>query len=897
MVWLVGEMLNPDVERETKRCLDERRAAMSSSSSGSSVSSSSSSGVSSAIALLAPRGTLVVGNIMVVDRKAAYLNELRDMQHFPGLKALFTDPVAFLRACNADGEDLGLYNASVPMLLHTLFGKHLGKAKMKEHFKSLYKVAYGKFANAKTADAGMSAEKVAALRNIAELVRRRNAVKVLAHAKWFGDNCLGYFTDSLMLKGKDADEVLAQMNTQKTETWEVEFQGDLALLGATNCHILHNSKDGTTEVRPHEMFGKELTHSGWTKEFAEHLKQRLLTAAMSRDAKELTAVRDLFPAKLSIPNSKGVCSMREPSARRLLGYVLERLTVPKLSSQLRHHTGDVSNKQCYSLQEALRSQRLSLSNAFVVGCSKKNASGREFRTFLLVAPDKLKATCFGKCAHMIYSGVNVGFRAHLDWDNTDASLTEERLQQCVRRLKSHWWEKKSVRVEVQVLRTHTHRTGAKAHCEHVVFIARDAEGVEYVLLNVAEIPKSLGLDDAFDVSIYAANKSLRMAGCPTLAGRMETAHVPVGETQDWNPSNETYLRWCPNVVLGDNVCGHCDEHPVQMQHRDDGMRYFFASEKVVLQGFWDYLHRQCRGYKFGRQSLRYYQLNQEYNQFLINVEIERSSSKARFLDFQDFMKRVMVPHLCDGDTKVPSAGACNHRTSNKSYFLLNLSLGSGELSHIKGKSHAPKTRDGAEQSPPQRKPVAKRRKQQTNLLNFNRGETLEMGRAVLARMLTAQQQQQHRRLRSKERSVALCLCRLKVSLKSNFFPEDDSVLPVKVRRALLLRHRVFRRRAMGNPVIKEVDETSHQHASLSVAFLVDCADKALAQRAIDTERQFYTSHFGTKEFTARMVDFLDAQQVLLDSRQADATPAYGEDSAWSVVILFAQTQTYRDEVY
>ena len=74
-----------------------------------------------------------------------------------------------------------------------------------------------------------------------------------------------------MLKGRDSVEVLAQMNTQETETWEVEFQGDLALLGATNCHILHNSKDGTTEVRPHEMFGKELIHSGWTKEFVEHL--------------------------------------------------------------------------------------------------------------------------------------------------------------------------------------------------------------------------------------------------------------------------------------------------------------------------------------------------------------------------------------------------------------------------------------------------------------------------------------------------------------------------------------------------------------------------------------------------------------------------------------------------
>ena len=110
----------------------------------------------------------------------------------------------------------------------------------------------------------------------------------------------------------------------------------------------------------------------------------------------------------------------------------------------------------------------------------------------MVSPEKLRQQCLGQPCHQVLAGEGLAFRAFLDWDDPDKPLPEP--QELADRLKAHWSKEFGVPTEVEVLRTHTHRTDPKKqHAAHVVFLAKDERGKEYLFRNVSDIPKVLAL--------------------------------------------------------------------------------------------------------------------------------------------------------------------------------------------------------------------------------------------------------------------------------------------------------------------------------------------------------------------------------------------------------------------
>lgn len=867
-----------DIARECAACEERMRAA--------------GNPKSSAIQLKVPTGTVVCEGFVLVDRKAAYLDEMRRMCEYPELQRVFTDPcgvlkeavLAMLQARHAV-EHRGLNKDMV-----ALFGGGVGEQDRRRHLKLLYKVSYGKFGNAKTADRNMPDGLVACLKRVSELARRRNALVLLGHAARFGDKCLAMYTDSLLLCGVDPDAIVETMSAPY-ETWHVEFSGDLAILGATNKHVFADTTSDTTMVRPAQMFGTELQSANWSQQRLDELRSGILRAARLSDEALLRKLYASVPERLEMPNNAGVMGQREPSVRQLVKHVLDRMTasacavMPLQSS----HSAQQGQRYYSTLAQAESAQRSALHNAMVVGVDVKGGT-KLYRKFRVVPFDELRSVCMGKPCHVIYCGSNVAYRAHLDWDEI-TPLPDDRLTSVVEALRQHWREKKGLDVSVDVLRTHTHRDGDKQFAEHVVLVARNEAGEECLFLNVTEIPKALQLDDSFDCAIYGFRKSLRLPGCPKLSTSMDTAHVPVGESQRWSPSDREYAMWCPCVCVDDTMVVHCDAPPPppDAPAHDEGARILLPSERALLDGWWDFFKAACPEHKCTEPKMRFFELNQKHNQFLINVAARRG---AKNLDLDDLMRRVVVPRLQNGRSDVPRAVDCNHRSGNNSYFLLNIDLGTGRLATLRGKTHMPKQRDddGGDSA---ESPSKRRRKQVFAAPNV--GTVLELSRAVLQRMLRGETMARVRKLRRAEDDECVCVLQLKPKSGCSGYPEDDEMTPLRMRRALMARHHTLSRRRSGEPV-EETREGNHQRATVNVSFLVEWGGLDLAHRAIATERQFYMTHYEGKEFTRRVEEFLDSQQQALDGRTAEPE-AFEASSPWASVLFFAREYTYKHEVY
>ena len=880
IVSYVARHMTPDIAaaiaRECSRCAVAMRAA--------------GADKSSVIKINVPPGTVVRGAFILTDRSGAYLDELRRMDEFPEVKRVFTNVCGVLSSAVSAMQQAGYAEAEHGLNedMLALFGADVDADDRRRHLKSLYKLVYGKLGNAATADCQMPDPVARALKSACELTRRRNALVMLGHAARFGDKCLAVYTDSMLLRGVDAASVVRTM-TAPFETWHVEFQGDLAVIGTTNKHMFADTSTGTSMVRPAQMFGTELQSTGWSEDVLRRLRDDIVSAAAAGDEAALRGIRARIPAKLSMPNAAGVLGDREPSVRHLLSHVLERMTAGACSVATEPGSKSSGQRFFSSLSQAETAQNISLQNALVVGVDFQGGS-KQYRKFVLVNPESLCRECFGKPCHLIYCGTNLAYRAHLDWDES-TPLSDESVQRAADALRQYWQEKKCLAVTVQALRTHTHRDGDKRHAEHVTFLAHNEAGEECVFLNVTEIPSALNLDDSFDLGIYGHRKSLRMPGCPKLSGGMDTAHVPRGESPEWNPTEEDYRKWCPCVCVDDSMVVHCDAPPPApgASTHAEGTEILFPSERAMLDGLWDYVRSLCPQHTCTDPKMRFFELNQEYNQFLINM-VARWNNK--YLDFDDFMRRVVVPRLHSGEVEVPRTVDCNHRSGNNSYFLLNFDLGTGRLASLRGKTHMPKgerdERDERGGSP------SKRRKKAFKLPN--RGTVLELTKPVLQRMLRGDAAQKYARLQRAERDECVCVTQLKPNLECIIFPEDDEMTPLRMRQMLMMRHRALERRRAGNPIPEETREGSHQRATASVSFLVELGDAELAGRAIATERQFYTTHYADAEFTRRVVHFLDAQQSILDSRTREPE-TYKQTSPWAAVLLFARRYTYKHEIY
>ena len=401
--------------------------------------------------------------VLVVDRKAAYFWELKTLREFPWLQEACCHLESALRRLKSvRDEDL-----------RQLCGAGHNSTLLPVHLKSLYKVMYGTLANPGQVDARMPANLVGALKAVADIVRRRNALLLLRHKTTFdaleGVRVLGFFTDSLVLQGSSPDQALEVLGVPPGDTsspkWKVEFCADVAVFGPLNCHVMLSEDNDEILARPHRMLGGELAQ--WKKEEDKSAALADFRAALRGLSEEsLATLRDRFPPQLDIANADGKLRRRVPSVWRLLDAVARRRAE-------RTRRKRSLPPQAKALHEQATNARFGRGVQCVVATEHQ---GGAYRTFANMAPETM-VQCVGKPCHQVLAGEGLGFRGFVDWDDPDTPL--EGTQELADRLQAHWSKEFGVQTTVEVLRTHTHRTDPKKqHATHVVFVAKDDQDKE-----------------------------------------------------------------------------------------------------------------------------------------------------------------------------------------------------------------------------------------------------------------------------------------------------------------------------------------------------------------------------------------------------------------------------------
>lgn len=819
--------------------------------------------------------------VLVVDRKAAYFWEFKSLQEFPWLKETCCDLENTLRRLKSvRNEDLRQLCGATHRL--TLLPVNL---------KALYKVLYGTLANPGQVDARMPANLVHALKAAADIVRRRNALLLLRHKDTFdaleGVRVLGFFTDSLVLQGSSPDQALEVLGVSPGDTsspkWKVEFCADVAVFGPLNCHVMLDNDDKIL-ARPHRMLDGELAQ--WKKEEDKSAALSELRAALRGMSEEsLATLRDRFPPKLDIANPEGKLRQRVPSVWRLLDAVARRRAE-------RTRRKRSLPPQAKALQEQATNARFGRGVRCVVATEHQG-----YRTFENMPPETLPG-CVGKPCHQVLAGEGLGFRGFVDWDDPDTPL--EGTQELADRLRAHWLKECGVQTNVEVLRTHTHRTDPKKqHATHVVFIATH-EGKEYLFRNVSDIPKALGLDDRYDLSVYARGRTMRLPGCPNLGKGMASAHVPLGVGCNWHPTPEEYLRWCFCVPVDRHVVWGSAPSSSSSSAVFTGTQFLFPHERWVVEAWWACLRQSCADtHTLSRESFDYGVRGTSWYQFLLRVDVKRRSD-GKFLDLADFTLQYLAPRL-QGARALP-VSSCHHRTHNKSYVLVAMGvlplqgadMRTGSLLHFRAKTHMP-------HSPS----AAKKRKIRKIASQPYLGETLACTETVIGQLCEhfgaqhtfAEFRQSRRRARDLEDDeIAVSVQVPALNSGAAATPRTRrtwQVSPWFVRLVLWKRHGHL----SGQEEDSERESSWHdaQRMCAAVAFLVAHAPRSLALRAVLTELKDAAAR---KEHQAA-VAFLEAEKTrVLAKTEQDAEEQDAElHDMWTPVLAFAGRVVYKNNVY
>lgn len=821
----------------------------------------------------------------VVDRKAAYCEEFGQMPEYPDVHSVFSDPKNTLLEWSAGSKNARLSDG-VRADVALLFGDAVPEAQRSKHLKGWYKKAYGKLCNAVKADKKMPSRLVALLKLVGELVRRRNAVILMDHARDMRDNFMAAYTDSLLLRGVDpAAAVEAMTAKDRGQGWEVECVAKVVVLAKINTHLFV-LQDDTVLTRPHEMLTGELAQSGLTPEDLDRFRAALMQGFISKDYAALRDIYDQIPATLEIANAAGELGAREPSVRRLLGHVL---SIYNAGPSRKRKRG--ANGAYYARLADAKQAQLSVSEpCLVVGEDRAGSKGL-YRRWRLMREHEL-VQCIGKPCHMTFVGSDVAYRVVVDYDEPRA-LADEEVQTFADHVKDFWLARKQLVVSVRVLRTRTRREGAKAHAEHIVFVATDgATGKECLLLNPEEIPSALGGPNGlFDELIYKLGKSLRLAGCPKInaSGAVDSlsTHLPVECAAGWTPSAEEYALWSPCALIDKEHVVHCDVMPshdtVPAKER---CPFLFPSELFFVDAFVKWVEKLCEGdYACDQPKMFYWnkdaQSDPDCNSFILTVIFKsRTAKDKKFLDYGDFARRVGVPWL-KGSAQ-SAASSCKHHGSNHSYFVFKVDthpqFGRGELRGVNANTHHDKQDKKSKQS------KAK-----------SRGAYMAMDDVAKSRVVGEESADDYEATVQQERQSVLSVTLAKT--KSLYDAEVRSVNAYRVRLALLRRHRahqpgrVFPTDARRDGW-SEKRVSSHEDAVISIASLVRWGAKALALRAVYTELKFYKTKFKGSR-AALVVQRLEELRDACDNKQEVGELA----EPWDAVVRYASNITYKNEVY
>ena len=830
----------------------------------------------------APAGVHDGSVFCVVDRKAAYRYQLEHMPECPAAQRVFSEPRKTLLEWSVANKNARV-TSGVRADVNLLFGDSVPEAQRKRFFKDLYKMMYGKLCNAVKADKNMPAELVALMTLVGELVRRRNAVILMNHARDMKENFMAAFTDSVLLRGVDpAAAVVAMTAKGRGQVWEVECVAKIVVLARVNTHLFV-LQDDSVLTRPHEMFGGELARSGLGPEGSVAFKHAVVEALTRKDTAALRKIYDEIPATLDMANSVGGFSAREPSVRRLLGHVLSIYH----TSPPRKRKRGAAGVHYAKLSDAKKAQSGISEPCLVVGEDRAGSKGL-YRRWTLMREHEL-VQCLGKPCHMTFVGANVGYRVVVDYDEPRA-LAEEKVNTFAARVKDFWQDRKNVSVSVQTLRTRTRREGLKAHAEHIIFVAKDDEsGKECLLLNPEEIPLALGHNSTthgvIDKLIYKLGKSLRLAGCPKLheGGEIDSlsTHLPAGRESDWTPSAEEYALWSPcTVVVKKKHIVHCDVAPAHCTgSAKEQCPFLFPSEHFFVSAFVRWVQMLCGGDYSSDQPKMFYSNNDpDCNSFNLTVIFKSHASKdKKFLDYSDFAKRVAVPWLKHNVQSVVSS--CKHHGSNHSYFVFkvdsNPAYGQGELCGVNANTHHDKQ----------------------NNANDKQKTYMAMDDVARSRIVGEDNAAKYEEMLTQERQSVLRVSLAKTKLL--YDAETRIVNAYRVRLALLRRHRVHwpgrvfptegRRDGWSEKRV-----CSHEDAIIAVTSLVQWGTKALALRAAHRELKFYKDNLKGKR-AALVVQRLKELRGTCDTKK-DAGSA-NVSAPWDAVVRYASSITYKNKVY
>lgn len=827
-----------------------------------------------------PAGVYDGSVFCVVDRKAAYRYQLEHMEECPAAQRVFSDPAKTLLEWSAVSENARL-SSGVRADVELLFGESLPEAQRAKHNKGVYKMAYGKLCNGKKADKRMPEEIVERLKVVGELVRRRNAVILMDHAKAMQQSFMAAFTDSVLLKGVDPNDTASAMSAHgHGQVWEVECVAKVVVLAKINTHLFV-LEDDTVLTRPHEMLTGELTHSGLTPEDLDRFRASLVEGFISKDYAALRDIYDQIPAALAVANAAGELGEREPSVRRLLGHVLSIYHAGPSRKRKRGAAGVHYAK----LSDAKKAQSGISEPCLVVGEDRAGSKGL-YRRWTLMREHEL-VQCLGKPCHMTFVGANVGYRVVVDYDEPRA-LAEEKVNTFAARVKDFWQDRKNVSVSVQTLRTRTRREGLKAHAEHIIFVAKDDEsGKECLLLNPEEIPLALGHNSTthgvIDKLIYKLGKSLRLAGCPKLheGGEIDSlsTHLPAGRESDWTPSAEEYALWSPcTVVVKKKHIVHCDVAPAHCTgSAKEQCPFLFPSEHFFVSAFVRWVQMLCGGEYSSDQPKMFYSNNDpDCNSFNLTVIFKSHASKdKKFLDYSDFAKRVAVPWLKHNVQSVVSS--CKHHGSNHSYFVFkvdsNPAYGQGELCGVNANTHHDKQ----------------------NNANDKQKTYMAMDDVARSRIVGEDNAAKYEEMLTQERQSVLRVSLAKTKLL--YDAETRVVNAYRVRLALLRRHRVHwpgrvfptegRRDGWSEKRV-----CSHEDAIIAVTSLVHWGTKALALRAAHRELKFYKDNLKGKRAALVVQRLKELRDACEHKQEVDELA-----EPWDAVVRFASNITYKNEVY
>ena len=827
-----------------------------------------------------PAGVYDGSVFCVVDRKAAYRYQLEHMKECPAAQSVFSRPKEMLTMWSAASKNDRL-SSGVRADVELLLGDGVPAEKRARQLKSLYKMAYGKLCNGKKADKRMPEEIVKRLKVVGELVRRRNAVILMDHAKAMQGSFMAAYTDSVLLKGVDPAATATAMSAEgRGQVWEVECVAKVVVLAKINTHLFV-LQDDTVLTRPHEMFGSELARSGLDPGDSVAFKKAIVDALIRQDTATLRDIYDQIPSELEMPNAAGEFGAREPSVRRLLGHVLSIYHAGPSRKRKRGAAG----VHYARLSDAKQAQAAVVEPCLVVGEDRAGSKGL-YRRWTLVRKHEL-VQCLGKPCHMTFVGSDVAYRVVVDYDEPRA-LADEEVQTFADYVKDFWLDRKQLVVSVRVLRTRTHREGAKAHAEHILFVATDdATGKECLLLNPEEIPSVLGGPNGlFDELIYKLGKSLRLAGCPKIdaSGAVDplSTHLPAECEADWTPSAEEYALWSPCTIVGKNHIVHCDVMPAHdTTAAKEQCPFLFPSELFFVDAFVKWVERLCEGnYACDQPKMFYWnksaQNDPDCNSFILTVIFKSKVSKdKKFLDYGDFAKRVAVPWL-KGSADSAGASSCKHHGSNHSYFVFkvdaNPAYGQGELCGVNANTHHDKQKSA-----------------------HGRGAYMAMDDVAKSRVVGEESAEEYETMVKQERQSTLGVTLAKT--KSLYDAEVRSVNVYRVRLALLRRHRahqpgrVFPTEGRRDGW-SEKRVSSHEDAVIAVTGLVRWGTKAVALRAVYTELKYYKTNFKCKK-AALVVQRLEQLRDACKHKQDVDELA----EPWGAVVRYASNITYKNEVY